>query len=119
MTPYCAGAVSPDPAERITERQRETAVSPCCGCASDAPGRLLINSIIVGFGLFFNPALGPGASIGLSAEKEGSQFLGCPCGWAILLCHLKTEIEALNMFLLVGLKFSLYYPFCASLLVVP
>ena len=26
--------------------------------AADAPGRLLINSIIVGFGIFFNPAFG-------------------------------------------------------------
>ena len=35
--------------------------------AADAPGRLPFNSIIVGFGIFFNPALGPGASIGLFA----------------------------------------------------
>ena len=35
--------------------------------AADAPGRLPISSIIVGFGIFFNPALGPGASIGLFA----------------------------------------------------
>ena len=44
--------------------------------AADTPGRLLINSIIVGFGIFFNPAFG--ASIGLSAEKEDSRFPGCP-----------------------------------------
>ena len=35
--------------------------------AVDAPGRLTFNSIIVGVGIFFNPALGPGASIGLFA----------------------------------------------------
>ena len=49
--------------------------------AADAPGRLSFNSIIVGFGIFFNPALGPGASIGVSVQKEGSRFRNCPCGW--------------------------------------
>ena len=87
--------------------------------AADAPGRLPIKSIIVGFGIFFNHAFRAWGIYQPVSTERGQPFARLPLWVAILLYHLKTEIEALNMFLLVGLKFSLYYPFCASLLVVP
>lgn len=98
MTPYCAGAVSPDPAERITERQRETAGSPRCGC-SRCSRPCLSNSIIVGFGIFFNPALGAWGLYRPVSKEKGQPFARLPLWVAILLYHLKTEIEALDIFL--------------------
>ena len=67
--------------------------------AADAPGRLPIKSIIVGFGIFFNHAFRAWGIYQPVSTERGQPFARLPLWVAILLYHLKTEIEALDIFL--------------------
>ena len=52
----------------------------CIVGAADAPGRLLISSIIVDFGIFFNPAFGTWGLYRPVSTERGQPISGCPRG---------------------------------------